>query len=187
MKKSIGKRTLLYTHPVFVVGSYDSEGKPNLITISWGGICCSDPPCVAISLRESRHSFDSIIHNQAFTVNIPSVRNIEEADYAGTYSGKNCNKFEDLNLTPVSSETVNAPFVMEFPVNLICRVIKVVEIGIHVQIIGEIVDVLADEEVIGDKGLPEIEKVMPFIYDSGSRFYYSIGEKLERAYSAKKK
>lgn len=51
MKKSIGARSLTYATPVFIVGTYDAEGKPNAMAVAWGGICCSKPPCIAVSLR----------------------------------------------------------------------------------------------------------------------------------------
>ena len=53
MKKSIGAKTLLYPTPVLIVGTYDKTGKPNVMTVAWGGICCSAPPCVSISVREA--------------------------------------------------------------------------------------------------------------------------------------
>jgi len=60
MKKSIGAKTLVYPTPVFVVGTYDKDGKPNVMTAAWGGICCSNPPCVAVSLRKPRYSLERL-------------------------------------------------------------------------------------------------------------------------------
>jgi flavin reductase (DIM6/NTAB) family NADH-FMN oxidoreductase RutF len=81
MKKSIGPKTLVYPTPVFVVGTYDKAGKPNVMTAAWGGICCSKPPCVAVSLRKPRYSYDNIVERKAFTVSGKGVfdrqRNID--------------------------------------------------------------------------------------------------------------
>jgi len=79
MKKSLGAKTLIYPNPVWVIGTYDNERKPNVSTIAWGGICCSDPPCVAISLRKATYSYGNIIERKAFTVNVPSEKYIREA------------------------------------------------------------------------------------------------------------
>jgi len=68
VKKSLGPKTLLYPTPVWVVGTYDKEGKPNVMTIAWGGICCSKPPCVAISIRTALEELDSemsVVHYKA--------------------------------------------------------------------------------------------------------------------------
>ena len=157
------------------------------MAVSWGGICCSEPPCVAISVRSSRQTFKNLIANEAFTVNIPPEKYVHETDYAGIYSGKDENKFERLWLTPVHAEIVDAPYVEEFPLNLMCKVIKTIPIGIHIQFIGEILDIKADEEFLSNKGLPEIEKMKPFIYDSASRRYFSVGNPIIKAYTALKR
>ena len=70
MKQSLGPKTLLFPTPVLMVGSYDQAGKPNLMNAAWGGICCSEPPCVTVSIRKARHSYDSIMSRKAFTVGI---------------------------------------------------------------------------------------------------------------------
>lgn len=88
MKKSIGGNTILYPTPVLVVGTYDAEGKPNVMTVAWGGICCSDPPCVAIALRKATYTYGNIVLQKAFTVNIPSEKHARCADYFGIASGK---------------------------------------------------------------------------------------------------
>jgi flavin reductase (DIM6/NTAB) family NADH-FMN oxidoreductase RutF len=88
MKKSLGAKTLVYPTPVFVVGTYDAAGKPNVMTASWGGICCSAPPCVAVSLRKATHTYGNIVRNQAFTISIPSQTHLAPADYFGLVSGR---------------------------------------------------------------------------------------------------
>jgi flavin reductase (DIM6/NTAB) family NADH-FMN oxidoreductase RutF len=183
MKKSLGPKTLLYPAPVWVVGTYDKEGKPNVMTIAWGGICCSKPPCVAISLRKATYSYGNIEDRKAFTLNIPSEVHARETDYFGSVSGRNEDKFAATGLTPVKSELVDAPYVKEFPLILECKVMHTLEIGLHTQFIGEIIDVKADEAVLGEKGLPAIEKVRPIVFSPEVRRYYKIGDYLGEAFS----
>lgn len=106
MKRSIGPNTIVFPTPVFVVASYDKKGKPNAMTVAWGGICCSVPPCVAISLREATYSYGNIMERKAFTVNIPSEKYIKEADYLGIKSGASEDKLSFAKLTAVKSEIV---------------------------------------------------------------------------------
>ncbi len=183
MKKSFGQKTLVFPTPVWVVGSYDKEGKPNVMAAAWGGVCCSKPPCVAISLREATYTHGNIMQRKAFTVNVPSEEHAREADYIGIASGRNVDKFAVTGLTPVRSEIVDAPYVGEFPLVLECRLLRTVEIGLHTQFIGEILDVKADEKVIGEGGLPAIEKVRPVIYAPEIRTYHGLGRSLGHAYS----
>jgi len=187
MKKSIGPRAIIQPNPVLIIGSYDQNSQANMMAVAWGGICCSKPPCAAISLRQATYTYGNIQHQKAFTINIPSTAFVKEADYAGIYSGKQENKFESLGLTPVKSDVVNAPYVKEFPVALECEVLKVVEIGLHTQFIGEIKDIKADESILAENGLPDIAKVQPFIYNSAGQDYYALGDFLGKAYTVGRK
>ncbi len=187
MKKSLGPRTIVYPTPVFVVGTYDREGKPNLMAASWGGICCSQPPCVAISLRKATYSYGNIVESKAFTINIPSEDLLKEADYTGSTSGRDTNKFQDLGLTSVKSELVNAPYVEEFPFILECRLLHTFELGLHTQFVGEILDVKTEESITSEDGIPDLSKLRPIFYDPGTQAYYSTGRFLGKAYSIGKK
>ena len=125
MKRSIGAKTLIYPTPTWIVGSYDKQGKPNGMTAAWGGICCSDPPCVAVSLRKATYSYGSLIERKAFTVSVPSQGQVKEADYFGLVSGRETDKFAATGLTPVRSDLVDAPYVQECPLVLECKVLHV--------------------------------------------------------------
>lgn len=183
MKKSMGARTLAYPTPVWIVGTYDKEGKPNIMTIAWGGICCSKPPCVAISLRKATYSHGCIVERKAFTINVPSQAYVKAADYAGITSGKDTDKFAATGLTPVRSDLVDAPYVKEFPMILECKLLHTVEIGLHTQFIGEILDVKADEDVLGANGLPEPAKVNPIVFAPEVRTYHGLGKTIGDAFS----
>ncbi len=186
MKKSLGAKTWAYPTPVWLVGTYDIGGKPNIMTAAWGGICCSAPPCVTVSLRQATYTFDSIIHRKAYTISIPSESQMKEADYAGIVSGRNVDKFSAQKLTPVRSEIIDAPYISECPVIIECKLLRVVDIGLHSQFIGEIMDVKADESVLGENGIPDILKIKPLIFDPGSRSYYGIGGFLGKGFSVGK-
>ena len=183
MKKSLGARTLAQPAPVWVVGSYDAQGKPNMMTIAWGGICCSQPPCIAVSVRKVTYTYGNLIERKAFTVNIPSTELIKEADYVGTVSGKNVDKFAMTGLTPIRSELVDAPYVKEFPVVIECKLLHIVEIGQHTQFVGEILDVKADAKVLDDKGELDVEKLRPFFFAPEANAYYGTGKRLGDAFS----
>lgn len=182
MKKSLGKGTHAMPTPVWLVGTYDSAGKANLATIAWGGVCCSDPASVTVSLRKARHSYDAIMERKAFTVNVPSQAFVREADYAGIASGRNEDKFAVAGLTPVRSDLVDAPYVAEFPLVIECRLLQVVEIGVHTQFIGEIVDVKADEEVLDANGSADPAKLLPIVYSPTNRTYYALGEVIGKGF-----
>lgn len=186
MKQSIGAKTLAVPTPVWLVGSYDAEGKPNIMTAAWGGICCSQPPCLTVSLRRATYSYAAIEARQAFTVSIPSQEQVVQADCVGIVSGRDTDKFAVCNWTPVRSDLVDAPYVAEVPLVVECRLVQALELGLHTQFIGEIMDVKADQAVLGAKGYPDITKVKPIIWDTAHRGYYGIGAFLGRAWEVGK-
>ena len=182
MKKTLGAQTIIVPTPVWCVGSYDADGKPNVMTIAWGGICCSSPPCVTISLRKATYTYGSIMERQAYTLSVPSTQYAKEADYYGMASGRDVDKFKETGLTPVKSELVDAPYVGEFPMILECKMIHHHEIGLHTHFIGEILDVKVDDNLLTDDGKADIEKIDPFVFNPGAGKYHRIGESIGGAF-----
>ncbi len=183
MKKSLGAKTLVYPTPVFVVGTYDAEGKPNVMTASWGGICNSRPPSVAVSLRKATYTYGNIVQRKAFTISIPSEEHVRLADYFGMRSGRDGDKFVAAKLTPVRSDLVDAPYVKEFPMILECRLAHTFELGLHTQFVGEILDVKVDDSALGKTGLADITKVKPLIFSPDTQAYYGVGAFVAKAFS----
>jgi len=183
MKRSVGAKTILYPTPVLIVGTYDEDGRPNGMTAAWGGICCSKPPCIQVSLRKATYSYGNIVARRAFTVSVPSQEHVVEADYFGMASGRDGDKFAATGLTPVRSELVDAPYVAECPLVLECRLLHTLEIGLHTEFVGEVLDVKADESVLDERGAPDIARIQPLIYAPGNRAYYGVGGHVAQAFS----
>ena len=187
MKKSFGAKTLIYPTPVWCVGTYDINGKPNVMTIAWGGICCSQPPCVTISLRKATYTYGNIIERKAYTLSVPSVQYVQEVDYFGMASGRTVNKFKETGLTPVKSELVDAPYIAEFPMILECKLIHHYELGLHTHFVGEILDVKIDESMLDVEGKPDIDKIRPMVFSPEVKRYYGIGAFIGQAFEIGKR
>ena len=183
MKKSIGAKTIVYPTPVFIVGTYDKDGKPDVMAAAWGGISCSQPPCVSISLQKQRYTLENIYKRETFTISIPSEEHVIEADYFGIVSGRDVDKFSDSGLTPVKSDIVDAPYVKEFPLVLECKLVHKVDLGVHIQLTGEIMDVKVDENASDTNGIPDISKIKPFMFDPAGMAYYGVGKNIGRAFN----
>ncbi len=183
MKRSIGPTTLHLPAPVWLVGTYDSNGRPNVMAASWTGICCSRPPCVAVSLRKATYTYGNLMARKAFTLSIPSERQVKIADYVGIASGRDVDKFAQAGLTAVRSQRVDAPYAEEFPAVMECHVLHTVEIGSHTQFIGEIVDIQVDEDALDEQGVPLVDVIKPFAYLDG---YRAMGAYLGDAFSVGK-
>lgn len=187
MKKSLGAKTLAVPTPAWVVGSYDDQGKANGMVAAWGGICCSKPVMMTVSLREATYSHGNIKKRGAYTISVCGRDQAAQMDYFGVTSGKNTDKFADLGLTPVKSDLVDAPYVAEFPMVIECKLAKVVELGLHTQFIGEVLDVKVDESRLDDSGNPAMDKISPVIFTYGTREYFAVGELIGKAFSIGKK
>jgi flavin reductase (DIM6/NTAB) family NADH-FMN oxidoreductase RutF len=181
MKKSLGAKLPAYPVPVWVIGTYDEAGNPNAATVAWAGIACSDPPAVSISLRKATYTYGNIIRSNAFTVNIPSQKNIQETDCLGMVSGKEVDKFALTGLTPVRSALIEAPYIAEFPLVLECKLLHTVEIGFHTQFVGQILDTMLEDDFADAKGRPDLQKIKPFLF--ALPYYYNLGEPAGKVYS----
>lgn len=184
MKKSLGANTFVGPVPTWIIGTYDKDGKPNIMAAAWVGVCCSSPACVSVSLRKATYTHGNIMEKKCFTVSIPSKKHVKEADYVGTVSGRNTDKFAKTGLTPVRSDAVDAPYVGEFPLVIECRLKEVHELGLHSQFIGQIVDVKADESIL-NKGRIDPEKLDAFFYDPSNQEYVGTGKLLSEAFKRK--
>ena len=182
MKKSLGAKALVFPAPVWCIGSYDAAGKANVMTASWAGICCSQPPAVSVSLRKATLTYHNLMAKRAFTISVPSQKYAHEADFFGMVSGKKVDKFDATGLTPAKASHVQAPYVDEFPMVLECKVIHTHEIGLHTQFIGEILNVMADEAILGENGLPDLLKLDPFLYAAENRTYHGVSGCVGKAF-----
>lgn len=186
MHISLGAHTFVMPTPVFLVGVYDDEKRPNIMTAAWGGIIGSRPPCLGVSLRPATWTHRCLMTRAGFTVSIPSAAQAAQADYAGIVSGEKENKFETLRLTPIPGEHVDAPYVAECPLALELSLRQRVEAGSHTQFVGEIMDVKIRKDCLNPDGMPDMAKINALAYSPLTREYYAVGEFAARAFAVGK-
>jgi flavin reductase (DIM6/NTAB) family NADH-FMN oxidoreductase RutF len=180
-KKNLGAITALVPLPAVMVSCQKPDSQPNIITISWTGIVCSEPPMISISVRKNRHSYDLIKNTGEFVVNITNHKLAKATDLCGTYSGRDYDKFEMAGLTPEKASKVRVPMIAECPINMECQVRTRIELGSHDIFIAEIVATHADESILID-GRFDIEKLDPLIYCTKARQYWSGLSRIEGKY-----
>lgn len=185
MKKSFGPKTALFPLPVVLIGTYDIDGKPNLMTASWTGIVNSTPEMLSISVRKIRATYRGLEENKEFTITFASTKQMEAADYCGVFSHKETDKISDLGLNHQKAQSVNAPEFTDFSTCIDCRVKQQLDLGTHIMYIAEIIDLRVDEAMLSD-GNPDINKIDPLIYDTFSKSYFALGSKIGRAYTSQK-
>ena len=178
MRKNFGQKTWMYPMPVLMVGTYDENGTANLMNAAWGGIY--DDNLVMLSLSEGHKTTQNIRAQGAFTVSFADADHVAACDYVGLVSGNKVpNKVEKAGFTTEKSAFVHAPIICELPVALECKLIKFNEDG---NVIGEIVNVSADERVLGEDGLIDAAKLKAIAFDPVRHEYLVLGEKVGHAF-----
>ncbi|MBU0519102.1 flavin reductase family protein [bacterium] len=147
---------LPYVHsfpaPAVLIGC-GTVAKPNLITCSWFGTVCSEPPMVSVSIRDNRFSYPLVQESGEFTVNIPRSSQLDWVIHCGTKSGRDTQKFADLGITPVACPALDsAPMIEECSLVLACKVKHQQKLGTHDIFIAEIVKIYCDEELVKPNG-----------------------------------
>ncbi|MCP4632450.1 MAG: flavin reductase family protein [candidate division Zixibacteria bacterium] len=171
VKTNIGPRTDLFPLPTALVSCQDSAGRRNIITISWTGICCSEPPMVSIAIRKNRYSHGIILNANQFGLNLPNEDLTAAMDFCGTNSGRDVDKFEACNLTPAKGIRSKTLLIEECPVSLECSIEHILELGSHDLFIAEIVATHIDKTVVDRSHKYIIDKLKPVAYFPKSREY----------------
>jgi flavin reductase (DIM6/NTAB) family NADH-FMN oxidoreductase RutF len=176
MSKLIWKPgTMIYPVPAVMVSCGSSPEEYNIITVSWTGTICTEPAMCYISVRPSRHSYAIIRKNGEFVINLTTAELAFATDWCGVKSGKESDKFLEMNLTPAAATVVKAPLIKESPVNIECIVKEIKELGTHHMFISEVVAVNADKKYFDEKtGLFRLNDAQPLLYLHGK--YYLTGE-----------
>lgn len=179
--------TMIYPVPAVMVSCGNEEEGYNIITIAWTGTINSDPPMCYISVRKNRHSYNIIKKSGEFVINLTTKSLAEATDWCGVRSGKNYDKFKEMNLTPIKAKKVRAPLIKESPINIECQVLEIKELGTHDMFIAEVVAVHADDKYIDDKtGAFDLSLAEPLCYAHGQ--YYKLGKPLGKfGWSVEKK
>ena len=177
---------MLYPLPVVLVSMTDKSGNNNIITIAWAGTVCTNPPMVSISVRPERYSYPILKETGEFVINLTTKDLVFATDYCGVKSGRDVDKFKELNLTALPADKVNAPLIAESPVNIECKVREVISLGSHDMFLADVVAVHADEKYMDEKHKFHLEQAEPIVYSHGA--YLLCGEQLGTfGYSVKKK
>lgn len=177
---------MLYPVPAVMVSCGRAGEPPNIITTAWCGTTCSSPAMLYVSIRPERYSYNIIKETGEFVVNLVTKELVYATDYCGVKSGRDVDKFKEMNLTPLRSLYIDAPGIDESPVNLECRVKQIIPLGSHDMFLAEVVGVTVDEKYMNENGKFELNKTGLTAYSHGE--YFELGKKVGSfGYSVRKK
>ena len=179
MRKNFGAKPMCYPMPVYIIGTYGADGKPNAMNAAWGGI--SEDKEISICISEDHKTTENILLRKAFTVSMATAEQMAACDYVGIVSGtKEPDKFARAGFHATPSEFVDAPLIDELPMAVECRLISYDPESCR--LVGEIVNVSADESVLGENGKVDVAKLRPITYDPMNHHYLVLGEKVGNAF-----
>ena len=191
-KKNLKMRVVAAPTPTVIAAAYDENGKADACTLAFYSPIIHVPPCVVIGINatQKRKTLKSILSSGAFTIGYPSTDQVKEADYIGIDSGYDTDKLANAGYTVTEGQAVHAPVIDQMKLSLECKVVHTVTVGSHMQITGEIKNILADEDILDEKGRVILEKLKPLMYDEEGFSYRTLGESftdsLKNGYEFKK-
>ena len=173
MRKNFGAKAMCYPMPVFIIGTYNADGTPNAMNAAWGGI--SEETEISICVDSTHKTAENLLARRAFTVSMATAKMLTACDYVGLVSGsKEPDKFAKAGFHATQSPFVDAPLIDELPMALECEVISYDEETCR--LVGRIVNVCADESVLGENGKVDVQKLAPITYDPMNHHYLVLGE-----------
>lgn len=179
--------TMIYPLPAVLISCGATEDEYNILTVSWVGTICTDPPMCYISVRPQRHSHPIIEKNREFVINLTTEDMAFATDWCGVRSGKDYHKFTEMHLTPGASSQLQAPIIQESPLSMECRVKEIIPLGTHDMFIAEVVNIQADARFIDEAtGQFNMKNAKLIAYSHGH--YYKLGEEIGKfGWSVQKK
>jgi len=175
MRKDLGKKLAVLPAPVLMIGTYDANGKANVMNAVWGGV--HDTGEIFISLGKHKTT-DNLELKKAFTVGFATKETEKISDYFGLVSGNNEDKIAKAGVHVVKSNFIDAPIIEEYPLTIECNV-KSFANG---ELIGEIVNVSVDEKYIDEDGNIDVEKMNIIAFDMVNNHYRVLGEVVGNAF-----
>lgn len=179
MRKNFGAKPMCYPMPVYIIGTYGADGTPNAMNAAWGGI--SEETEISICISADHKTTENILSRKAFTVSMATAKYIAACDYVGIVSGnKEPDKFAKAGFHATKSQFVDAPLIDELPMALECELISYDSESCR--LVGRIVNVSAEESVLGDNGKVDVSKLQPITFDPMNNHYLMLGEKVGQAF-----
>ena len=179
MRKNFGAKPWTYPQPVFIVATYDAQGKADAMNAAWGGIDYDDQ--INLCLSAGHKTVKNLLETRAFTVSMGTEKQLTACDYVGIVSGNKVeDKLEKAGWHAVKSEFVNAPVIEELPMTVECELISYNPETCH--LVGRIVNVSADESILDEKGKIDPAKLRPISFDPVHNHYLAVGRKVGNAF-----
>lgn len=180
MRKNFGKQSIVYPAPVLIIGTYNDDGTANAMNAAWGS--SYDTNQIFICLSSDHVTTENIAKRKDFTVSFATQDTVVEADYVGIVSGKKIDKVLKCGWKAKRSDTVDAPYFEQLPVTLECRAVRCIDENGTTYLVGDILNVSADESVLSENGKVDPSKLKAICFSAFDHGYYVIEKRVGNAF-----
>lgn len=184
-RKNFGDAAVITPLPAIMIATWDENQNPDVMMAAWGGQC--GPKHITFQLSAHKTT-DNIRLKKAFTISFATKDDIVQSDYFGIVSGNDVpDKVAKAGFTITKSPNVDAPIINEYKLTLECKVVTFDENeNGGARVVGEIVNMSADESILDEEGNIDLGKLQPIIFDSSNNTYRVVGEKVGQAWGSGK-
>jgi flavin reductase (DIM6/NTAB) family NADH-FMN oxidoreductase RutF len=184
-RKNFSDKAVITPLPAIMIATWDENKNPDVMMAAWGGQC--GPKHITFMLSKHKTT-DNIRLKKAFTISFATKNDIVQSDYFGIVSGNDVpDKVAKAGFTVTPSPNVDAPIINEYKLTLECKVVTFDEDGNGgARVVGEIVNMSADESILDEQGNIDLAKLQPVIFDSAKSEYRVVGEKVGTAWGSGK-
>ncbi len=184
-RKNFSDKAVITPLPAIMIATWDENKNPDVMMAAWGGQC--GPKHITFELSKHKTT-DNIRLKKAFTVSFATKNDIAQSDYFGIVSANDVpDKVAKAGFTVVPSPNVDAPIINEYKLTLECKVVTFDEDeNGGARVVGEIVNMSADESILDAEGNIDLGKLQPVIFDSSTNSYRVVGEKVGDAWGSGK-
>ena len=177
MRKNFGVKSWLYPQPVLMIGTYDEQGRADVMNAAWGGQYEANQVMLCLGEHQTTKNIRA---KGAFTLSFADVAHMAVCDYVGIVSATDTpDKMEKAGFHTTKAEFVDAPIIDELPLTLECKLVKFNEDG---NVIGEIVNISADESILDADGNIDTDKLDAIIFDPIQAAYRKVADKVGAAF-----
>lgn len=159
------------------------KGKVNFMALDWLTRANFKPAMLGICVNKGNASHEAILDTHEFSINLPSVEMVEVADYTGLVSGRRVDKSDLFEV--FYGELKAAPMISDCPLSIECNVTHTVDLPTNSFFIAEMINIYTEDNYLTD-GLLDMKKIKPFLLTMPDNTFWSIGERIGKAWDAGK-
>lgn len=165
---------ILHPRPAYVIGSGRMGEKVNFMAASWVMPVSEEPPRVALAVDKETYTYELILENKEFTINVLTDDHVNDLMFFGKVSGRDVDKAKVRGFKVKKGKKTDAPVLDEAIGVVECKVYTSVDCGDTVLFIGDVVSTRVDESLYNERYGWDFSKIRIPLHNSG-RVFLTLG------------